>query len=204
MKRAFNYSRACYEEAYHGAEMKLAQADPATYYDTAKKKHYHDREKEVWAKLPKPVSGTVLEVACSAGKSAFWMLEQFPAIKQMYMFDFSQPAVDFCKRNPKFRDKTVIWQGDVQKIACSDGMFDWVNCVDVTEHLPPAIYAKAIKEMLRVCKPGGHLILMAGSDKQCTEHIHLISDKVLVPDFVKAGWVRELALPYRHFLLRKP
>lgn len=204
MKRPFTYSQKNYEDLYHTREIHLPDRDPAEYLDSIAKRGYLKREQEVWDALPIPVAGKVLEVACHAGKSGFWLLDRFPDITAMHMFDFSKVAVDFCRRYERHKDKTTIWQCDITEIGRPDGMFDWVNCVDVTEHLPEAIYRAALVEMFRVCKPGGHIILMAGNDKGCTEHIHIIHDSELVKDFQAAGWTQIAGLPHRHFLLRKP
>jgi hypothetical protein len=51
----------------------------------------------------------------------------------------------------------TLLQGDALNLQFPDGQFDYVVCVDVLEHIPPADRQRAISEMLRVA--GKRLIL---------------------------------------------
>ena len=48
---------------------------------------------------------------------------------------------------------------DITAIPVKDGTFDFVLCTEVLEHVPEPI--KAIKEMARILKPGGRILLTA-------------------------------------------
>jgi SAM-dependent methyltransferase len=50
--------------------------------------------------------------------------------------------------------------GLAQSLPFDDASFDLVSAVTVIQHLPPTCQAKALKEMARVLRPGGHLLLL--------------------------------------------
>lgn len=72
----------------------------------------------------------------------------------------------------------------------------------MTEHLPFKIYKKAIKEMFRVLKPGGQLIIMQGVSN-IPEHINIRPKNEYLNDYRKNGFKLIKKLPYRHYLLTK-
>jgi len=61
-------------------------------------------------------------------------------------------SVDFKQTHPELDQVS-----DIQEMQLSDNSFDTVLCVEVLEHVPYP--AKALSEIYRVLKPGGHLIL---------------------------------------------
>jgi SAM-dependent methyltransferase len=50
--------------------------------------------------------------------------------------------------------------GCAQSLPFGDGVFDLVSAVTVIQHIPPADQGTALKEMARVLRPGGHLLLL--------------------------------------------
>jgi len=50
--------------------------------------------------------------------------------------------------------------GYAQSLPFGDGVFDLVSAVTVIQHIPPMDQADALKEMARVLRPGGHLLLL--------------------------------------------
>lgn len=62
-------------------------------------------------------------------------------------------SVDIAPANPS------VEQGDITDLRYDSCLFDTVFCLDVLEHLTPKQSMKAISEMRRVLKRGGHLII---------------------------------------------
>jgi SAM-dependent methyltransferase len=55
----------------------------------------------------------------------------------------------------------VRMHGNLTCLPYLDGQFDSVLCISTLEHLDPAERMAGAKELLRVCKPGGRLVLTA-------------------------------------------
>jgi len=102
------------------------------------------------------------------------------------MFDFSKTAIDWIKKNNPIKNHTVLGVGDIQKISYEgndfNNFFDVITCIDVTEHLPSKIYKKGIRELFRVLKPSGILIVMQGNSNNI-EHINVRTEKQYILDF---------------------
>jgi len=56
--------------------------------------------------------------------------------------------------------KCPLVVGLAQSLPFDDGAFDLVSAVTVIQHIPPTCQADALKEMARVLRPGGHLLLL--------------------------------------------
>jgi SAM-dependent methyltransferase len=48
---------------------------------------------------------------------------------------------------------------DLTRLPFADASFDLVSCISVLEHMPPETRAKGVREMSRVLRPGGQLLL---------------------------------------------
>lgn len=73
---------------------------------------------------------------------------------------------------------------DMTQLNVPDGSFDRVFCLSVIEHITePVIWQKGIKEMVRVLKPGGRLILTVDLGINCplTNPLDIIKFSGLVP-----------------------
>lgn len=156
-------------------------------------------------KIPKEKKLKWLEPACNKGKTVFWASELF-SNAEFYMFDFNKVIIEWVKKFNPIPERTHIWLGDIQEIHFNNNyysnFFDIITCIDVTEHLPRKIYLNGIKEMFRVLRIGGYLILMQGN-ALLPEHINVMPDKLLVLDFLMAGFHLIKNLPHRHYLLKK-
>jgi len=202
----FTYSQEWYDKAYHigrvGVDWKKFSAVNLQYEQSGRRARWESVLDEI--QIPER-SIEWLEVGCHLGLTAYWTAERFPQAR-FHMFDFSQEAVSWCKRQFPFPDRTVVWHGSVERIQLPHNdlkeLFDFASCVDVTEHLPPPVYKAMIGELRRVLKPGGYLVLMQGNAPN-VEHIHVLPENELVADFLAAGFDLVKYLPYRHYLLKK-
>ena len=61
-------------------------------------------------------------------------------------------SIDFQRTHPE-----LSMVADIQKLPFGEGSFETVLCVEVLEHVPHP--QQAAKELFRVLKPGGHLIV---------------------------------------------
>ena len=92
----------------------------------------------------------ILDIGCGTG-IILKILERFgPA----YGVELSWEAIRFLRR----RDLNLIARSDAnQCLPFKNDTFSTIICLDVLEHLENDF--KLLKEMFRVCKPGGHVVV---------------------------------------------
>lgn len=142
---------------------------------------------------------TVLDVGCGGGKTVFRLNEAVPQGK-VFGIDYSELAV---KKSKKFNKKAVkngkvqIDWGSVSHLPYSDNMFDLATAVETYYFWPDKI--NDLKEILRVLKPGGKLLLVfemcinEGEPNKWQEVERLAEIKAVTPkeieeNLVKAGY----------------
>jgi malonyl-CoA O-methyltransferase len=93
----------------------------------------------------------VIDIGCGKGRFLRVLGAEFPNAK-LYGLDISEKMLGFCPGGAK----TVC--GSILDIRYPDSYFDCVYCVETLEH---ALRAEiAIKEMVRILKPGGKIIII--------------------------------------------
>lgn len=107
----------------------------------------------------------VLDVGCANGYSAFKQLDNNP--QKIYGIDYSEPMIDAAKeKQDKLginTEKLEFEVGDILDIQFDDNLFDVVYTTRVLINLPTwSQQIEGINECLRVCKPGGKVILSEG------------------------------------------
>ena len=96
----------------------------------------------------------VLECACGTGAISIYIA---PACKKLLASDFSDGMLQQAKKKLKNFDNVEFKKVDIIDIKEKDGSFDVVVAGNVIHLLPePQI---AMKELTRVCKDGGKLII---------------------------------------------
>jgi phosphatidylethanolamine/phosphatidyl-N-methylethanolamine N-methyltransferase len=125
----------------------------------------------LWSKI----EGTrILEVGVGTGKN----FPYYPADADITAVDFSEKMLERAKRKAnKQKIKVLLQQMDVQKLDFPNNSFDSVVGSFVFCSVPDPV--RGLKEIERVCKAGGKVVLM--------EHV-LSANRVL-------GWLMNLANP---------
>ncbi len=92
----------------------------------------------------------ILDIGCGTGV-ILKLLESFGVA---YGMELSSEAIRFLRK----RDLNLVVRSDAsQSIPFKGGSFSAILCLDVLEHLDDD--STLLNEMVRVCKPGGHIIL---------------------------------------------
>jgi SAM-dependent methyltransferase len=124
---------------------------------------YHDIERNHWwfrvrgriiadlirrhLSIPTPLE--ILNVGAATGRSTE-LLQNFGHVQSL---EYDQPCVDYCR---EVLHLDVI-QGSITSLPYADASFDLVCAFDVVEHVEDD--RLAVSELLRVCKPGGHVFI---------------------------------------------
>jgi ubiquinone/menaquinone biosynthesis C-methylase UbiE len=99
-----------------------------------------------------------VDLACGTGRFLSQTLDAFPRLNA-YALDLSPTYTDEARRRLKRWRKAEVVVGSVEAIPFDDGHFDTATCVYLFHELPPKVRVAALKEMARVIKPGGALVL---------------------------------------------
>lgn len=101
----------------------------------------------------------VLEIGCGRGGFACWLASQSERPAAIVAADFSATALQKGKAFALERGLSgITWRtSDIQAINHKDASFDTVISCETIEHVPDP--RRAIRELARVLKPGGRLLL---------------------------------------------
>lgn len=101
----------------------------------------------------------VLEIGCGRGEFARWLAGSGNAPASIAAADFSPAAIQIARQvGGRGGFPSITWEvADIQAIPHPDASFDTVISCETIEHVPDP--AKAVRELVRVLKPGGRLFL---------------------------------------------
>lgn len=105
----------------------------------------------------KPKGKKVLEVACNQGTTLKWLAQQGCEIVGV---DLDQSALDRCRENLKRANinSVQLRRANACNLPFGDGEFDLVVNEAMLTMLPAETRLQAVKEYVRVLKPGGMLL----------------------------------------------
>ncbi|MCL6516682.1 methyltransferase domain-containing protein [Alicyclobacillus sp.] len=99
----------------------------------------------------------LLDVGCAAG---WFAMQVSPRCGWVTGIDISPEMVRRAELNAEdYRlDNVSFVVGDARDMPLPDAGFDWVTCIDLLHLIEEP--ERALREMLRVCRPGGQVILV--------------------------------------------
>lgn len=100
--------------------------------------------------LPVVINREVLDAGCGTGGAMASFLREYGHVTG---FDLSFGGLVYCKT----RQLEHVFAGSVTDIPLETGHFDLITSFDVLYHVEDDL--KAMRELARVLKPGGHLLL---------------------------------------------
>jgi ubiquinone/menaquinone biosynthesis C-methylase UbiE len=113
---------------------------------------YSDWRQLLWSKVE---GNKILEVGLGTGKN----FPFYPPGLDMTAIDFSEKMLDRAREKARKQDiEIALRQMDVQNLSFEDDMFDTIVSTFVFCSVPDPI--KGLKEIKRVCKPNGKVLLL--------------------------------------------
>ena len=113
---------------------------------------YRGRRRIIRAELDRlgvAADARVLDAGCGSGRT----MQELADYGQVSGIELDPAAAGLA------RDRNVgeVQVGRLEELPWDDATFDLITCLDVIEHVPDDVVA--LRELLRVCKPGGHLLV---------------------------------------------
>ncbi len=102
-----------------------------------------------------PSTRAMLDIGCNVGELLASVRKHSPETA-LAGCDVNAAAVEIARRNLPDADLRVCGAAE---LPFPDESFDCVTCVETLEHIPPPEWSRSLKEMRRVLKPGGRLVL---------------------------------------------
>ncbi len=125
---------------------------------------------------------TILDVGCGTGALCRRINSSLDGSAQVYGVDFSPEQIKICNEISRSRSDLYPTEyyavGDAYKLPYSDARFTSVVCSEVLEHLDSP--RRAIREMLRVLKPGGRLVVTVPFNEVIvpgSEHVNTFTEE---------------------------
>lgn len=128
--------------------------DPSAYFNMIDELRWSDNEK--WAKdifydLPGGAGTKILDAGCGIGVfTRYYARKGF----DVHSIDISAQSLEWTRKSLEiFSLKAKLFEGSVENLPFEDNFFDYVVSNGVIHHTPNT--EKAVREFLRVLKPGG-------------------------------------------------
>ena len=102
-----------------------------------------------------PSTRAMLDIGCNVGELLASVRKHSPETA-LAGCDVNAAAVEIARRNLPDADLRVCGAAE---LPFPDEAFDCVTCIETLEHIPPPEWSRSLKEMRRVLKPGGRLVL---------------------------------------------
>jgi len=104
---------------------------------------------------------SILDAACGNGRYSLFLLKHADPDARITAFDLSQNMLARARRRLN-NGRVTHAAADLTRLPYPDGAFDGIVCGWVLEHLPDP--RPGLRELARVLRPGGRLLLMCTED----------------------------------------
>jgi SAM-dependent methyltransferase len=104
--------------------------------------------------IQEPVT-SLLDVGCNVGAWLMDCARRYPT-SRLAGVEINEAALQIARQAVPAAE---LHHGSVEKLPFVDESFDHVTCIEVLEHVPADLRPVAFREIWRVLKPGGRLIL---------------------------------------------
>ncbi len=137
--------------------------DPRIYYDalSTRNKIQSFWHQQKFAEVLSEATGisphsVIADVGCGPGV----FISKLPKNKLTYAVDVSEQTVRFATELNKKLGRNVKGIASLaEKLPFKDNTFDYVFMIEVIEHMPKEVEAKALSEVKRVLKPSGKFVM---------------------------------------------
>jgi ubiquinone/menaquinone biosynthesis C-methylase UbiE len=120
------------------------------YWWHVARRHLVRRYTEHFTDKLKDANSRYLDLGCGTG---VLMSEVGETFHKPIGIDLSSTALSFTKSRVDY----PLSQSDARHLPFADDTFDLITCLDIIEHVREDL--DCLREMYRICKPGGHLVL---------------------------------------------
>ncbi|MDO4343732.1 MAG: class I SAM-dependent methyltransferase [Eubacteriales bacterium] len=121
----------------------------------------------------------VLDAACGSGYGTNLIAQ---SAKEVYGLDISKEALDYANENYK-KDNLHYLHGSIESLPFEDNFFDVVISFETIEHVDEKIQMAFLKEIVRVLKNDGILIMSTPNKKVYTDDAHQEATEWHVKEF---------------------
>ena len=110
-----------------------------------------------WALQRATLSGRVLEIGSGSGAMAAAMLDLFPGVDELVATDYDAHMIETTSRRLRgYGDRARCERADAAQLQYDDNSFDTVCSFAMLHHV--LRWEDAVREAVRVLKPGGRLL----------------------------------------------
>jgi demethylmenaquinone methyltransferase/2-methoxy-6-polyprenyl-1,4-benzoquinol methylase len=172
--------------------------------------------RKIIKELALPVGSHGIDAGCGIGLQMLQLLEAVGSKGHVTGLDILPELLMFGKKmmeNSGFSDQMTFREGNVSQLPFDDDNFDWVWGADCIGY-PAGELAPILKELIRVVKPGGIVVLLGWSSQQllpgypllearlngtCSSYAPFYADKAPQVNFMRAlRSLREVGLEEVH------
>jgi SAM-dependent methyltransferase len=134
----------------------------ASGYRTPDNERFFEAAFDLVASVLKPPPGaTVLDVGCGSCAHSVRLARRGFQVRAV---DFSESALKMAAEHLRaqgLEDRVTLGRENILDLSFPDGSFDYVVCWGVLMHVPDV--GRAVSELARVVRPGGHLVISEGN-----------------------------------------